>query len=219
LLCLAGPRAEAADVTFSLGFADYAGGPPLQWLAQKGFMPKRDAANQSRVVFSGAGEQLGLETRKQAAGLLLNEANVLNYSKIRIEWGVDAFPPGASYAKGVRSEAAMVFVFFGDKKLSSGSLLIPDSPYFIGLFLCDSDPVDQAFTGRYFKAGGRYVCVDRSTAGQRVVTEYPIAAAFTRLFGKSPAPDISGLGISIDTESAKGDGVAKSFIRKIEFVK
>jgi hypothetical protein len=210
---------SSSDVAYSISFADYTGGPPLQWLAMKGFVPKRDAENQDRVVFSFANKSLVLETRKQAVALLLNEADVVDYSKIRIEWGVDAFPPGASYAKGVRSDAAMIYVFFGDRKLSSGSILIPDSPYFIGLFLCESDPIDEAFTGRYFKAGGRYVCINRATPGQTIISDYAIAAAFTRFFGKSEAPAISGLGISIDTESAKGNGVAKSFIRTIELVR
>jgi hypothetical protein len=39
------------------------------------------------------------------------------------------------------------------------------------------------------------------------------------MFGKSAAPAISGIGIGIDTEHAKGNGVAKSFISDIEFLK
>lgn len=206
------------DVVYRLSFSDNAGEPPLKWLAAKGFVPKRDADNQSKVVYSVANNALVMQTKRQAQGLLLNEADVLNYSKIRIEWGVDKFPEGASYEKAVRSDAIMIYVFFGDKKLSSGSLLIPDSPYFIGLSLCQSDPIGKAFTGRYFQAGGRYVCIDHPPVGQGVVSEYPIAEAFTRLFGQKEAPDISGLGISIDTESTKGSGAAKSFVKSIEFI-
>lgn len=43
-------------------------------------------------------------------------------------------------------------------------------------------------------------------------------AAFRRFFGKDEVPPVSGIGISIDTESAKRSGAAKAFIRKIEFV-
>jgi hypothetical protein len=32
-------------------------------------------------------------------------------------------------------------------------------------------------------------------------------------------PAVSGIGIGIDTEHAKGNGVAKSFISEIEFLK
>jgi Protein of unknown function (DUF3047) len=210
--------ARASSITYDVVFSDYLGGSTLQWLAKKGFEPKRDATNKSRVVFSTTGSALVLETKKQAAGLLLNEVNIHTYSKIRIRWGVDAFPPGASYAKGVRSESIMVYVFFGSEKIHSGSFLVPDSPYFIGLFLCDSGPVGESFKGRYFQAGGRYVCTDRASQGEEIITEFPIAEAFRPLFGQSHAPAISGLGVGIDTENAKGNGVAKSFISEIELL-
>ena len=45
----------------------------------------------------------------------------------------------------VRSDAVVVYVFFGNQKLSSGSLLIPNSPYFLRLFLCEPDrPCDSS---------------------------------------------------------------------------
>ena len=147
--------ARASSITYDVLFSDYVSGSTLQWLAKKGFEPKRDATNGNKVVLSHADKALVLQTKKQAAGLLLSEVNIHIYSKIRIKWGVNAFPPGASYAKGVRSEAIMVYVFFGSEKISSGHFLVPDSPYFIGLYLCDSDPIGQGFQGRYFKAGGR----------------------------------------------------------------
>jgi hypothetical protein len=211
------PRAGAT--TYSLGFSDFTGGPVLKWLEKKGFVPKQDAATESKIQFSIADEALILQAKKRALGLLLRETNVVGYSKIRIEWGVDMFPMGASYEKGIRSDGVMVYIFFGDEKLSSGSFLIPDSPYFIGLFLCQSDPVGHPYQGRYFHAGGRYVCADQTKAGETVTTDFSIADAFKRYFDKSESPFISGLGIAIDTEAAKGTGVAKSYIRTIEFLK
>jgi hypothetical protein len=212
--------AESAEtVIYGVDFAGYAGGAVLPWLSAKGFVPKQDASNTRKVVYFDDEHDLVLATRTRAFALLLNETDVQGYSKIRIEWGVDIYPPGASYEKGVRAEAVMVYVFFGKERLSSGSLFIPDSPYFIGLFLCESESTGQAFTGRYFHAGGRFICVDRPPPGKLVTTEYPIAEAFTRLFGQNQAPDISGFGIAIDTNNAKGDGVARAFVRKIEFIK
>jgi hypothetical protein len=211
--------ARASNITYVVEFSDYLGGSTLQWLAKKGFEPKRDAANKARVVISHSGNGLVLETKTHAAGLLLSAVDIRTYSEIRIKWGVEAFPHGASYAKGIRSESIMVYVFFGTDKIGSGSYLVPDSPYFIGLFLCDSDPVGEAFKGRYFQAGGRYVCIGRARQGEEVTTGFPIAASFRQLFGQSKAPAISGLGIGIDTESAKGSGVAKSFISEIELLK
>jgi len=211
--------AHAESITYDVIFTDYAGGPTLQWLDKKGYKPERDTTNSKKVVVSHTGKALSLETRKQAAGLLLSQVQIHTYSTMRITWGVNTFPPGASYAKGVRSEAIMVYVFFGTEKIESGHFLVPDSPYFIGLYLCDSDPVGQAFTGRYFKAGGRYVCIDRATIGKEVVTDYAIADAFKQFFGQKQPPPISGVGVGIDTENAKGNGVAKSFISEIEFLK
>ena len=129
--------AHAAAITYDVEFTDYAGGPELQWLDKKGYEPERDADNSKKVVVSHTKSGLVLETRKQAAGLLLSKVQIHTYSTIRITWGVNAFPPGASYAKGVRSEAIMVYVFFGTEKIESGHFLVPDSPYFIGLYLCD----------------------------------------------------------------------------------
>jgi hypothetical protein len=200
-------------------FTGYSGGPVLKWLAQKGFVAKQDATSASKVQFSIADDDLILEAKRKALALLLSEANLAGFSRIRITWGVDEFPEGASYEKGLRSDAAMVFIFFGDEKISSGSMLVPDSPYFIGLFLCQTDPVGRPYQGRYFKAGGRYVCVDQTKTGETVTTDFAIDDAFKRFFGLSHTPYISGVGIAIDTDSAKGKGTAKSFIREIEFLR
>jgi hypothetical protein len=211
--------ARAADTAiYGVDFSDFSGGSVLQWLGSKEFEPKQDATNSRRVVYSVSQGNLVLETRSRAFGLLLNETDVRDYSRVRIEWGVDAFPPGASYENGVRSEAIMVYVFFGKERYSSGSLLIPDSPYFLGLFLCESGATSKPFRGRYYHAIGRYICVERPRSGIPVTTEFPIAETFTRVFGRQP-PDISGFGIAIDTNNARGNGVAKSFIRKIEFLR
>jgi hypothetical protein len=220
-LALAPNGASAAPKTgpYSLGFSNFTGGSALNWLEKKGFVPQQDAATESKIQFSISHEALILEAKKRAHGLLLKETNVVGYSRIRIVWGVDAFPMGASYEKGIRSDSVMVYVFFGDEKLSSGSFLIPDSPYFIGLFLCQSDPVGHPYQGRYFHAGGRYVCADQTKAGEMVTTDFSIAEAFKRYFDKGEPPFISGLGIAIDTAAAKGSGVAKSYIRTIEFLK
>ena len=205
------------DTVFN--FAGYPGGPVLKWLAKKGFVAKQDATSASKVEFSIAGDDLVLEAKRKALALLLSEANLAGFSRVRIQWGVEEFPEGASYENGVRSDAAMVYIFFGDEKISSGSMFVPDSPYFIGLFLCQTDPVGRAYQGHYFKAGGRYVCADRTKGGETVVTDFAIDDAFKRYFGLSETPHISGLGIAIDTDSAKGNGTAKSFIREIEFLR
>ena len=218
LIIAAADAARSADsVIYGVDFSGFPGGSVLKWLGSKGFQPKQDASNARRVVYSVSQGNLVLETKTHAFGILLNEMDVRDYSRVRIEWGVDAYPPGASYEKGIRSEGAMVYVFFGKERHASGALFVPDSPYFIGLFLCESERTNEPFKGRYYHAGGRFICVDRPPPGATVTTDFPIAEAFARIFGKE-APDVSGFGIAIDTASAKGGGIAKSFVRKIEFL-
>src|SRR5262249_6161645 len=145
LACPAGPRpADAADagVAYAVDFKGYTGGSVLEWLGRKKFVAKQDADNTRKIGLSIINEALGLEAKERALGLLLNETDIPGPRRIRIEWGVDAFPEGVSYEKGIRSEPIMIYTFFGKKKLSSGSLLVPDSPYFIGLFLCEAGRTD-----------------------------------------------------------------------------
>ena len=219
IITAAYPARAADSVIYGVDFSGFPGGSVLQWLGSKEFLPRQDATNSRRVVYSASQDDLVLEARSRTFAVLLNETDVQDYSKVRIEWGVDAFPQDASYEAGVRSEAIMVYVFFGKERHASGSLLIPDSPYFLGLFLCESEAINKPFRGRYYHAIGRYICVDRPRLGVSLTTEFPIAETFTRIFGQHQPPDISGFGIAIDTANARGSGVAKSFIRKIEFLR
>ena len=211
------PARAAGGGKRGVQFSGYSGGSVLSWLGTKGFVAKQDATNPRRVVYSASPSELMLETKTHAFGLLLNEMDVPNASRVRIEWGVDTFPADASYEKGIRAEAVMVYIFFGKERHASGSLFIPDSPYFLALNLCETDATNKPFMGRYHQASGRFICVARPQPGATVVTDFPLAETFRRVFGKSEVPDISGFGLAIDTASAKGNGVAKSFIRNIEF--
>jgi len=214
------PEAGAAPAPAPIvEFGGFPGGSTIKWLELKGFQPQQDATAPSKVQFSIAQERLVIEAKRKALALLLSETNHFGYQRIRIEWGVDRFPDGASYEKGVRAESVMVYVFFGDQKLSSGSLLVPNSPYFIGIFLCQGDPVGRPYQGRYFKAGGRYVCADRASAGESIVTDFPIGDAFKSFFGQSETPYVSGLGIAVDTNASKGNGAGLAYVKRIEFLK
>ena len=211
------PARSAESPSHSLDFSGFPGGSVLSWLGGKGFVPKQDASNSRRVIYSASPRDLTLETRTRAFGLLLNEMDVRDAARVRIEWGVDAFPPGASYEKGIRAEAVMVYIFFGKERHASGSLFIPDSPYFLALYLCENEATNTPFRGRYHHASGRFICVERPQLGATVATDFPLAETFKRVFGKTEVPDVSGIGLAIDTANVNGGGIAKSFIRGIEF--
>src|SRR5262249_28028138 len=124
LALLASPAlaADAPGVVYGVDFSGYSGGPVVTWLGTKGFVAKQDAASSSKVVYTVVDDKLVQEAKRKALALLVNEADVAGVERVRIDWGVDEYPPGASYDKGVRSDAIMLYVFFGKTKISSGSL-------------------------------------------------------------------------------------------------
>jgi hypothetical protein len=208
-----------AELVDTIRFTDYESGSVENWLRNKGFVSKEDASRRDRIDLDVSEGGLIIEAKRKAFGLLLNESvDASVFDTVEIEWGVSAFPPGASYEQGVRNEAIMVYFFMGDERISSGSLLIPDSPYFIGLFIChDDDRKNHPYVGKYFKKGGRYVCVDQPKAGELVTTQFNLLAAYRSYFDKEgdDDPAISGVAISVDTSKASGNGYSSAFVRAI----
>ncbi len=134
--------------------------------------------------------------------------------------GVTKFPAGASYEQGIRNEALIVIVFMGDERQPSGSMFIPDSPYFVGLFLChEDDKKNHPYVGSYFKKGGRYVCIDKPTEGVRVTSRFDLLEAYRTYFDKDrdDDPAISGLALALDTKEADAGGKSSAFITEIRF--
>jgi hypothetical protein len=212
--------ANAADPLLTVGFGDYTSsdGSVADWLEQKGFTFERAADNPRKIALSHADGALQIAALQQTFGLMYKETEVPGAESIRLTWGINDFPDGASYAKGVNNEALMVYVFFGKETMPSGSMIIPDVPYFIGLYLCDADGVDQPYTGRYHEDSGRFVCLGRPAEGETVISEIDLAQAFEAYFGKSPMPAISGFSLEVDTGKSGNGGVASAFIETIEFL-
>ena len=217
---LAQDRSEAP--LFSIDFSDYkpGSGSVRDWLVAKGFGFERDAKDPNAIVLSVKDGRLHLETKAPAFGLIYTQLDVPAVSRIRITWGVTRFPANASYARKVRNEALMVYAFFGHDELPSGSLLIPDSPYFIGMFLCDQDPVDQPFTGRYYEKGGRFVCLGHPKPGvrghDRVRSREAPSNATSGATCRRPYP--ASASRSTPTSPATG-GRAAAFIDRIDLLK
>jgi len=160
-----------------------------------------------------------LEAKRRAFGIMPNESvNVPTFTHIEIDWGVNKFPTGASYEQGVRNEALTVIVFMGDERQPSGSMFIPESPYFVGLFLCHGDDkMNHPYVGSYFKKSGRYVCTDRPTEGE--ISRFNLLEAYRAYFDKEQDDDpaVSGLALALDTKKADDGGRSSAFIREIRF--
>jgi hypothetical protein len=212
---------DAAGVTrdFVLDFSGYTEGSVDDWLRAKHFTFEKDARNRRLLQLSIANDTLTLEAKENLSGFLLNDAvNVKKITKIRINWGIIQYPVDVSYRREVNNEALMLYVFFGTEKISSGHVLIPDSPYFIGLFLCQDEEIDFPYKGRYFHAGGRFVCLGKPEPNETIVSEFDLDTAFKRYFDKNRTPEITGIGFGIDTSKAGKSGTAAAFIKSIEFI-
>lgn len=194
--------------------------PPRAVLQNKGFLLKNDLTHDKKVSLAHADDgALQLNINEEAFGLMLHEEDIHGARLLRLHWGVLEYPEGASYEKGVDNEAIMVYVFFGHKEFSSGSLFIPDSPYFIGFFLCknDADQLQKPYTGHLYKKSGRFICVDHPPAGETVTTEIDLQQEFRKSFGLDHVPSVSGISIEIDTTDSKNDGKAAAFLKRLEF--
>ena len=209
---------NSKKAVFTVDFSDYnpETGSVRDWLEKKGFKFKHDARHERSISFTFQEQTLNIRTKKPAFGLVHHEQDVPGASRIRITWGVVKFPEGASYEHQIDNEAVMLYVFFGHEKMPSGSLLIPDSPYFIGLFLCTHDRIDRPYKGHHFKQSGRFVCLGHPAPGETMISEFNLEDAFKNYFGKDTVPAISGLILEVDTTKSDDHGHAAAFIKSIE---
>jgi len=211
---------ESANGNYCINFSDYKGGPIEQWIEARGFKFAQDAKNSKLLSLSITDQVLTLDAKGRMTGLILNDSlDLRDVKKVKITWGVLKYPVDVSYENKVNNEALMLYFFFGKEKISSGHLLVPNSPYFIGLFLCHDDQVDVPYKGRYFHTGGRFVCRAKPSPGDTIVSEFNLDRNFKRYFGKKEMPNITGIGLGVDTSKAGGDGTASAFLKSIEFLK
>jgi hypothetical protein len=207
-----------AESGYVVDFTDYRSGSIDDWLRSKGFQFERDAKSQDKILLRADGRGLEVEALQQAQGLLINHAiRPIPFSSVEIEWGVEQHPQGASYENRVNNEAIMVHVFFGNDKKPSGSMFVPDLPYFIGLFLCNGDRIGYAYTGRYYQEGGRYVCLQSAPTGQTLLSRFDLKGGVRSIFGNI-AQAVSGYSIEVDTTASVGAGRSSAFIRRIRFL-
>jgi hypothetical protein len=215
------PMARDGDprVTYRLDFSDYSGGAVEEWLESKGFKFEEAAKDRNLLALSIQNGALVLEAKEQLRGFLYKESlNIEKFSKVRIEWGILKYPEGASYERQIRNEALMVYIAFGYEKISSGNIILPNMPYFIGLFLCKDDKLNTPYLGRNYHEGGRFVCLGHASPQQNIVSEFDLVTAFRTYFDKSEVPPISGINFGVDTSEAGDGGRAAAFVRTIEFI-
>jgi hypothetical protein len=120
------------QVAFLIDFTDYREGSIESWLKAKGFEFKLGANNRRAREFDIGEKGLIVEVKRPAIGYFLNDTvDLEKFSRVRIEWGVIEYPQGASYEMNINNEPAMLTIFFGYERISSGHFAIPKAPYFI----------------------------------------------------------------------------------------
>lgn len=219
---------NAAEVTnqsgsnkagYLIDFSSYTGGSMQEWLRKNGYKLEKDAKNRSLLDLSITDRVFNIEAKGRMSGFILNDnVNVDNVKLVRINWGIKHYPKDVSYNRQVNNEALMLYIFFGKEKIGSGHVLLPNSPYFIGLFLCQDDQVNYPYFGRYFHTGGRFVCLGKPPPEESIVSEFNLDEAFRSYFNKAETPRITGIGFGIDTSKAGDGGKSGAFIKTIKFI-
>ena len=203
---------------YLIDFSDYQEGSIEEWLKDKGFEFEQAARDRKKLDLDVDEGGLILEAKSRLRGFISNDSlEPRRYSGVRIEWGVIKYPKGASYEAKVNNEAIQVVIFFGHEKISSGHLVLPNSPYFIGLFLGRDDVLYKAYKGKYYKQGGRFVCMGNPLPGETIISEFDLLYAFRRYFRKDKVPCISGVALAMDTTASADDGRAVAFVNSLEF--
>ena len=204
--------------TYLIDFSDYEKGSIDEWLKNKGFKFEQAAGDREKLELDVDEGGLILQAKTQLRAFIANDSlEPRRYSRVRVEWGVIKYPRGASYEAEVNNEAIQVLIFFGYEKISSGHLVLPNSPYFIGLFLGRDDMTYKAYKGKYYQEGGRFICMGNPSPGATILSELDLLYAFKRYFEKDEVPRITGVALAMDTSSSGDDGKAVAFVNKIEF--
>lgn len=202
------------SVLYTLDFSQQPDGPATNWLKDQGFVFRLNAEELHPCFRDG---RLILYTERQTAGVFEHQLNLPSARRIRIHWGVEHYPEGANWDHGINAVAIAVMTSFGTEPLNSGSLFIPNAPYFIGLFLGQKERADKVYIGKYYSQGGRYFCEPCGIqVGETVVSDFDLAKAFAEQFSILHFPGVSGVGFQMNTKETRGGAVA--FLKKIEYL-
>jgi hypothetical protein len=214
LLASTAMAGAAGRVLYRVDFSTQPDGDAVAWLKRQGFAFHLKAHELAPRFEQG---RLVLETATETAGVLVQKLNVPGVRRLRVRWGVDRYPQGADWAKGVYRVPIAVMVSFGEDKIDSGSMFVPNAPYFLSVFLGEHEQEGRAYSARYYKKGGRYFCQPCGVPpGQTVVTEFDLATQFTEQFQQRVLPPVSSVSVQMNTTDTTGG--ARAFLISIELL-
>jgi len=216
LVLAPGPVSSNGDagVVHAIDFTGPPQGDAGAWLRDQGF-ELRMSADELSPRFTDRG--LMLSTDDAITGLFAQELRLTGAERVRATWGVERYPEGANWEQGTYRVPIAIMISFGEQKISSGSLFVPNVPYFISLFLSKNAKPGKAYTANYYHKGGRYFCDPCSPpAGETVTTTFDLTTTFKRTFDQTSVPPITGFSFQMNTKDTRGG--ARAFIERVEFL-
>ena len=201
-------------------------GNALDWFEERGWEEQVDMDKMNPRFENGS---LVIEAKDAVSGVFFKDfrtesKRLSGINRIRINWGVEQYPEGADWSGPVEEKrnvrnAIGVMVFFGDENQESGSVFIPDIPYFLALFLGEKERPGKAYLANYWQKGGRYFCISCNGSVGEFISEMDIPITFKDQFGFDPPP-ITGIAIDADATntSSKNGRHSKAYIKKIELL-
>ncbi|OGG99077.1 MAG: hypothetical protein A2600_00545 [Candidatus Lambdaproteobacteria bacterium RIFOXYD1_FULL_56_27] len=202
-----------AESLFKLDFSEAPDGDAARFLHMNNFALQEDAREKIKPKIKQG--RLYIELTPNLLGGMALGRDIPGAKRVKVVWGVTAYPKGASWNKEVRRENAMFLVAFGRELQESDSLILPKVPYFLGAFLNDQDTQGLWYKGLYYTQAGRYICLPcKAPVGQDLTTEMELPVSFQARFGK-PMPPVIGFGFEFDTRETEGNTAV--FIRSVEF--
>jgi hypothetical protein len=213
-------RSVVASATpiYAFDFTTQPAGDAAPWLKEHGFEFKLSFAALNPRFENGA---LRLTAHGPVSGLcghIFPEGSELHGVRhVRLTWGVQKYPEGADWERGNRRTAAGVVITFGYERISSGLPFgIFAAPYFICPFIGEKEIENKIYLGRFYRKGGRYICVKAPALDEAFVTDLEVDELFRHLFEKTVTPPITAVAIQMNTRDTQG--TAAAFIKKIEFL-
>lgn len=209
----------AGDVVYALDFTNQQSGDAAPWLKQQGFQFKLAFEALNPRFENGA---LFLSTERPQVGLcgytFAKGEELHGVERLRVTWGVPKFPEGADWEHAINRTALAIAVTFGHERISSGLPFgLFAAPYFISPFIGAKETADKIYTGRFWRKGGRYICIKCPNAGATFTTDLNVDSLFKNLFGKTTTPPVTAIAFQMNTKDTEGKAV--SFIKKIELLK
>lgn len=202
------------EVVHSIDFTAPTNGDAMPWL--RDHFELRRSADDLSAEFTDRG--LVLSTGENITGLFVKELNLSGAERVRVRWGVDRYPEGANWEQSTYRVPIAIMVSFGDTDIASGSLFVPNTPYFISLFLSKNAEPDTGYTANYYHKGGRYFCDPcHPPTGDVVTTTFNLTKTFKRTFDKQAVPPITGFSFQMNTDDTSGG--ARAFIEQVEFLR